>query len=86
VGGRYQSTVTAEGTKWGLIRDWWIGGFAVKANQVTTVLARDETGRALAWMKNYGGTEGTGLVQLWYKRDGQDDLLAVKAMAEYGLR
>ncbi len=86
VGGWYQSTVTAEGIKWGLVRDWWIGGFAVDADQVTTVLARDETGRASAWVKNYGGPEGTGLVQLWHKREGQEDLIAVKAVAEYGLR
>jgi outer membrane protein assembly factor BamB len=86
VGGWYQSTVTAEGIKWGLMRDWWIGGFAVDADQVTTVMARDETGRAAAWVKNYGGPEGTGLIQLWHKRDGQEDLIAVKAVAEYGLR
>ncbi len=86
VGGWYQSTVTAEGVKWGLIRDWWISGFAVDADQVTTVLALDETGRASAWVKNYGGPEGTGLVQLWHKRDGQDDLIATKAVAEYGLK
>ncbi len=86
VGGWYQSTVTAEGVKWGLIRDWWIGGFAVDPKQGITVLARDETGGASAWVKNYGGPEGTGLVQLWHKRDGQEDLIAVKAVAEYGLR
>ena len=56
------------------------------ANQVTTVLARDETGRASAWVKNYGGLEGIGLVQLWHKRDGQEDLIAIKSVAEYGLR
>jgi hypothetical protein len=86
VGGWYQSTVTVEGTRWGLIRDWWVGGFAVEPDQVTLVLARDETGRASAWVKNYGGPEGTGLVQLWHKRDGQEDLIAIKAVAEYGLR
>jgi len=65
---------------------WWVGGFAVETNQVTTVLACDETGRASAWVKNYGGPEGTGLAQLWHKRDGQEDLIAIKAVAEYGLR
>jgi hypothetical protein len=72
--------------KWGLTRDWWVGGFAIDADQVTTVMARDETGRASAWAKNYGGPEGTGLVPLWHKRDGLEDLIAVKAVAEYGLR
>lgn len=86
VGGWYQSTVTAEGAKWGLLRDWWVGGFAVDTAQVTTVLARDETGRASAWVKNYGGPQGTGLVQLWHKREGLEDLVAIEAVAEYGLR
>jgi outer membrane protein assembly factor BamB len=86
VGGWYQSTVTAAGINWGLTRDWWVGGFAVESDQVTTILARDETGRASAWVKNYGGPEGTGLVQLWHKRDGQDDLIAIKAVAKYGLQ
>jgi outer membrane protein assembly factor BamB len=86
VGGWYQSSVTREGMKWGLLRDWWVGGFAVDVDQVTTVLARDEQGRASAWVKNYGGPDGTGLVQLWHKRDGLEDLVAIKAVAEYGLR
>ena len=86
VGGWYQSTVTAAGINWGWTRDWWVGGFAVEPEQVTTVLARDETGRASAWVKNYGGPEGTGLVQLWHKREGPDGFIAIKAVAEYGLR
>lgn len=86
VGGWYRSSVTREGMQWGLLREWWVGGFAVNDDQVTTVLARDEQGRASAWVKNYGGPEGTGLVQLWHKRDGQEDWLAIKAVAEYGLR
>lgn len=86
VGGWYQSNVTAEGVTWGLVRDWWVGGFAVEPDQISTVLARDENGQASAWVKNYGGPEGTGLVQLWHKRDSQEDLIAIKAVAEYGLR
>ncbi len=86
VGGWYQSSVTREGVNWGLVRDWWVGGFAVEADQVSTVLAGDEQGRASAWVKNYGGPEGTGLVQLWHNRDGVEDLVAIKAVAEYGLR
>lgn len=86
VGGWYQATVTTEGVKWGLVRDWWVGGFALEPDQVTTVLAQDETGRASAWVKNYGGPEGTGLVQLWHQRESQEDLVAIKAVAEYGLR
>lgn len=86
VGGWYRSSVTQDGVKWGLLPNWWMGGFAVDGDQVTTVLARDEQGRASAWVKNYGGPEGSGLVQLWHKRDRQEDLVAIKAVAEYGLR
>ncbi len=86
VNGWYRSSVTREGMQWGLLREWWVGGFAVNEDQVTTVLGRDEQGKASAWVKNYGGPEGTGLVQLWHKREGQDDWLAIKAVAEYGLR
>lgn len=86
VNGWYRSSVTREGMQWGLLRDWWIGGFAVNEAQVTTVLGRDEQGNASAWVKNYGGREGTGLVQLWHKREGSEDLVAIKAVAEYGLR
>ncbi len=86
VGGWYQSTVTVEGVKWGFLRDWYVGGFAVESDQISAALARDETGRASAWVKNYGGSDGTGLVQLWHKRDGLEDLIAIKAVAEYGLR
>ena len=86
VNGWYRSSVTREGMQWGLLRDWWVGGFAVNEDQVSTVLARDEQGNASAWVKNYGGREGTGLVQLWHKREGSEDLVAIKAVAEYGLR
>ncbi len=85
VGGWYHSSVTRDGVKWGFVRDWWIGGFAVDADQVTTVLGRDEQGRASAWVKNYGGREGSGLVQLWHHRDKLEDFVAIKAVAEYGL-
>jgi len=85
VGGWYHSSVTRDGVKWGFVRDWWIGGFAVDADQVTTVLGRDEQGRASAWVKNYGGPEGSGLVQLWHKRHSVDEIIAIKAVAEYGL-
>lgn len=86
VGGWYRSSVTREGMQWGLLRDWWIGGFAVNEDQVSTVLGRDEQGRASAWAKNYGGPKGTGLVQLWHQREKQEDWLAIKTVAEYGLR
>ena len=52
--------------------------------EVTTVLVVDETGLASSWVKNYGGPEGTGLVQLSIPRDRPIDLTFVKQAAEFG--
>jgi len=83
--GWYKSQVTQEGISWGL-SGWWVGVFtAVETNQVSTVLAMDEMGMAGAWVKNYGGREGTGLVQLWIPRATPVSLDPIKAVAEYGI-
>ncbi|OGU25674.1 MAG: hypothetical protein A2X66_09190 [Ignavibacteria bacterium GWA2_54_16] len=82
--GWYNSTVTGEGKKWGL-SGWGVGLGCVDPSQVSTVLARDEHGMAGAWVKNFGGKEGTGLVQLFIPRDKIIDLYHVKRVAEYGL-
>ena len=83
--GWYGATVTPEGTRWGL-RGWWVGFGAVDAKEVSTVLAKDEDGMAACWVRNYGGPEGTGLVQLWIPRNTHIDLTPVKAAVEFGLR
>lgn len=83
--GWYASSVTAEGGKWGL-QGWWVGLGWVDPGQVSSVLARDENGMAGAWVKNFGGPEGTGLVQLWLPRDRHVDLFHVKRAAEYGIQ
>ena len=83
-GGWYGANVTSEGVKWGL-RGWWVGCGSVDVEEVTTVLALDENGRAAAWVKNYGGPEGSGLVQVWVNRETCGDLTPIKAVAEYGL-
>lgn len=57
----------------------------VDPNQISTVLAVDENGMASSWVKNYGGPEGTGLVQLWLPRDRHADLFPVKLAAEFGI-
>ena len=85
VGGFYGASVTDDGRQWGL-RGWWVGNNALAPEEVTTVLARNEYGRAQAWVKNYGGPEGTGLVQLWLPRDAPADLTTIKAVTEYGLQ
>ncbi len=82
--GWFYSHPTKEGEKWGLTT-WWVGIAGVNKNQVSTVLAEDETGNASAWVKSYGGPEGTGLVQLWVNRSVPHDLAQVKRAAEYGL-
>lgn len=82
--GWFYSCVTPEGEKWGL-SGWWVGIASVAKNQVSKVLAKDENGNAAAWVKNFGGPEGTGLVQLWVNRSIQQDYSAMKNAAEYGL-
>jgi len=83
--GWYGSNVTEEGKQWGL-RGWSVGLGWVDPGQVSTVLARDENGMASEWVKNFGGPEGTGLVQLWIPRDRQVDLFPVKCATEYGIQ
>jgi len=81
--GWYYSKTTEEGNKWGLT-GWWVGIASVDTNQVNEVLAIDEMGRVSEWVKNYGGPEGTGLVQLWVDRSVLPDLTGIKRAAEYG--
>jgi hypothetical protein len=85
IGGYFRAEATEEGRRRGL-RGWWVSPSALDADEVTTVLARDEYGRAAAWEKTYGGPPGTGLLQLWVDRDAPHDLDAVRTAAEYGLR
>jgi len=82
--GWFYSSVTSEGEKWGL-SGWWVGIASVARDQVTEILAEDENGNAAAWVKNFGGPEGTGLVQLWVNRSIQQDYSAIKNATEYGL-
>jgi len=82
--GWFYVKTTAEGNKWGLT-GWWVGIASVDKSQVSTVLALDENGNAAAWIKNYGGDEGTGLVQLWVDRDRLSNLSEIKAAAEFRL-
>jgi hypothetical protein len=60
----YGSRLTADGALWGL-RSSWISTMSVEPHDVTTVLAIEEDGKAAAWVKSYGGPEGTGFVRLW---------------------
>lgn len=83
--GYYPVFPTVEGKKVGL-KNSWAGFYAVEPNQVTTVLATDEFGMAAAWLKNYGGPEGTGLLQLTIARPLSDmDLGPFRRVIEYGI-
>jgi eukaryotic-like serine/threonine-protein kinase len=73
---------TAEGRRWGL-PEWWVGGLSVPADQVTTVLGRDEYGRAAAWLKNFGGMPDAGFVRVWGREGRIADVSWVKAIAEH---
>jgi hypothetical protein len=55
-------------------------------HQPITILALDEFGMASSWAKNYGGPEGSGLVQLTVPRTVQVDLAPYLAAAEHGMQ
>ena len=82
--GQYGARATPEGKKWGL-PDWWVAGWSVDPQSVTTVLGTDEFGRAAAWVKTFGGGQGTGFVRLWGREELINDLKMIKSAAEYGL-
>jgi outer membrane protein assembly factor BamB len=84
IGGYYASRRTAEGRRWGM-RGTTVGSGAIDPAQATTVLAEDEFGMASAWVKNYGGAEGTGLLQLSLPRSTPAELSRYRAVIEYGL-
>ena len=83
--GYYASRPTPEGVRWGL-RDAFVGTGIVDPHQPVTMLARDEFGMASAWAKNYGGPEGTGLLQLNLPRFAPADYAPILAAAEHGLQ
>jgi eukaryotic-like serine/threonine-protein kinase len=55
--------VTPAGRRWNL-EGWWTAAWSADPASVTTVLAFDEYGGAGAWVKRYGGPEGTGFVRI----------------------
>ncbi|MEP6633066.1 MAG: PQQ-binding-like beta-propeller repeat protein [Luteimonas sp.] len=85
-GGFYASAPTVEGNAIGL-RSQFISYFPLDdaAQQNLTVLARDEFGKASAWLKSYGGAPGTGLLQLNAPRQSLTDFTELQAAIEYGV-
>lgn len=82
LGDRLPVQATPEGVRWGMPA-WWIGGLTVRGEDVTTVLGRDETGRASAWIKRYGPKPGSGFVRLWGRSEAIPDLSWVQRVAEH---
>ncbi|HVS92578.1 MAG TPA: PQQ-binding-like beta-propeller repeat protein [Mucilaginibacter sp.] len=83
--GYYGSAPTHEGRLMG-IRTLFTTSNAIDAGAVTTVLAKDEFGRATLWIKSYGGRPGTGLMQLSLQRTiVGSDIYPLRAAIEYGI-
>jgi outer membrane protein assembly factor BamB len=74
---RHGVRVTMRGTRWGL-PPRWRDAWSVAPGGVTQTLGVDDTGLAAAWVKNFGGAEGTGFVRV-----PGDDPLAVYLAAEF---
>ncbi len=81
----YPARATAEGRRWGLPA-WWIDREGVDTASVSTVLAADERGRAVAWLERYGGSPGSGFLRMWARRDPIPDPGIVLRVAESGWR
>lgn len=83
--------ITEEGQKWG-ITETWASGRAVKVSKLsTTVKTLATIGEGVgtysaAWVKSFGGPDGTGFVRLWDRAGAPSDLAWVKSVAEYGLK
>ncbi len=87
VGGYYKAQPTNEGKKDGLYNPWFgFSGFtAIIPDPSIKVLASDEFGNAVAWIKNYGGPDGTGLLQLYIPlSEACTNLSEIKTAIEYG--
>ncbi|MBC8645586.1 MAG: hypothetical protein H7X85_00360, partial [Thermoanaerobaculia bacterium] len=77
---------TELGRRWGLPAGWWVGeGPIVPEKGTVEILATDEHGHAAAWVRRFGGPEGTGFVRIWGRRRAVPDPRVVLAVAEHGL-
>jgi hypothetical protein len=59
----YGCRVTDAGRRWGLSGSW-DASWSVDTSAVSEVLGLDERGLAGAWVRRYGGPEGTGFVRI----------------------
>lgn len=84
VAGYYAAAPTPAGRAIGLRRPC-VGYSAVVPQAHLTVLAADEFGRAQAWLRDYGGPRGTGLLQLSVSRAELVDIAEIQAAIEQGI-
>ncbi len=82
-GDRYTVVPTEAGRAWGL-ETWWTGTAQTLPEHVSEVLARNELGRVVAWVKSYGGPAGTGFVNA-FPTWNRARLAEIQRMAEHGL-
>jgi outer membrane protein assembly factor BamB len=64
---------------------WYLDTWSASASDVTTVLATDEQGQAVAWIKSFGGPPGSGFVRFFAGDGGAgrpQGFAAVQAVAE----
>ncbi len=80
----YGSASTELGHRWGLLRGW-VSSYSVEASDGIEVLGIDENGLAGAWVKNFGGTAGTGFVSMGSSRISLENMAAIRSVAEYGI-
>lgn len=82
--GDYGALPTEAGRRWGLDR---VRVAAFAADSVTSgeVLARDELGRPGAFVRSFGGPDGTGFVYLWGRGYESGMLPEVRRVAEHGV-
>lgn len=82
-GDSYGGVATQDGRRWGLERGW-SGNPSIAMSDDVTVLALDELGRPLGWVKRFGGPVGSGWVSLQGMVD-RNRLGQLRAVAEYGV-
>jgi outer membrane protein assembly factor BamB len=75
---------TALGRRFGLAESY-IDSWGALPEDVTTVLAHDEQGNASAWIKNFGGAQGTGFIR-FFAGDGSSgrpqNFVSIQTLAE----
>jgi eukaryotic-like serine/threonine-protein kinase len=73
---------TPSGQRWGLA-GWWMSAWGSPPPAGVDVLATDERGHSVAWVRAYGGPPGTGFVQLGRPDWDEVGLRQLAAVAEY---